>query len=83
MTEKRQTSQGYIIRILDNVSKEIKYIHTYIQLPIRFLPETDYPRALRSFPRIAGSGNEIARKAQLTRVTSQIMLVPDFKQLNA
>ena len=29
------------------------------QRPIRFLPETDYPRALRSFPRIAGSGNEI------------------------
>ena len=26
---------------------------------IRFLPETDYPRASRSFPRIAGSGNEI------------------------
>ena len=31
------------------------------QRPIRFLPETDYPRALRSFPRIAGSGNEIGR----------------------
>jgi hypothetical protein len=30
------------------------------QQPIRFLPETDYPRASRSFPRIAGSGNEIA-----------------------
>jgi hypothetical protein len=30
-----------------------------LQRPIRFLPETDYPRALRSFPRIAGSGNEI------------------------
>jgi hypothetical protein len=29
------------------------------QWPIRFLPETDYPRASRSFPRIAGSGNEI------------------------
>jgi hypothetical protein len=29
------------------------------QRPIRFLPETDYPRASRSFPRIAGSGNEI------------------------
>ena len=29
------------------------------QLPIRFLSETDYPRASRSFPRIAGSGNEI------------------------
>jgi hypothetical protein len=31
------------------------------QRPIRFLPETDYPRASRSFPRIAGSGNEIGR----------------------
>jgi hypothetical protein len=31
-----------------------------LQRPIRFLPETDYPRASRSFPRIAGSGNEIA-----------------------
>ena len=29
------------------------------QRPIRILPETDYPRASRSFPRIAGSGNEI------------------------
>jgi hypothetical protein len=29
------------------------------QQPIRFLPETDYPRALCSFPGIAGSGNEI------------------------
>ena len=30
------------------------------QRPIRFLPETDYPRASRSFPiRIAVSGNEI------------------------
>jgi hypothetical protein len=29
------------------------------QRPIRFLPETDYPRASRSFPRIVGSGNEI------------------------
>ena len=31
------------------------------QRPIRFLPETDYPRASRSFPRIAGSGNEIVQ----------------------
>jgi hypothetical protein len=30
------------------------------QRPIRYLPETDYPRASRSFPRIAGSGNEIS-----------------------
>ena len=29
------------------------------QRPIRILPETDYPRAFVSFPRIAGSGNEI------------------------
>ena len=34
------------------------------QRPIRFLPETDYPRASRSFPRIAGSGNEIAKEAE-------------------
>ena len=26
-----------------------------------WLPATDYPRASRSFPRIAGSGNEIVR----------------------
>jgi hypothetical protein len=31
------------------------------QQAIRFLPETDYPRASRSFSRIAGSGNEIAQ----------------------
>jgi hypothetical protein len=29
------------------------------QRPIRFLPETDYSRVSRSFPRIAGSENEI------------------------
>jgi hypothetical protein len=29
------------------------------QQAIRFLPETDYPRASRSFPRISGLGNEI------------------------
>jgi hypothetical protein len=33
------------------------------QRPIRFLPETDYPRASRSFTRIAGSGNEIGCEA--------------------
>jgi hypothetical protein len=27
-----------------------------------WLPATDYPRASRSFPRIAGSGNEIGAK---------------------
>jgi hypothetical protein len=32
------------------------------QRPIRFLPGTDYPRASRSFPRIAGSGNEIGHQ---------------------
>jgi hypothetical protein len=35
-------------------------LHIPFQRPIRFLPETDYPRASRSFSRIAGSGNEIA-----------------------
>ena len=35
------------------------------QRPIRFLPETDYPRASRSFPRIAGSGNEIVMLVKL------------------
>jgi hypothetical protein len=29
------------------------------QRPIRLLPETDYPRASRSLPRITGSGNKI------------------------
>ena len=33
------------------------------QRPIKFLPETDYHRASRSFPRIAGSGNEIANQS--------------------
>jgi hypothetical protein len=37
------------------------------QRPIRFLLETDYPRASRSFPRIAGSGNEIAHTLVRTR----------------
>ena len=40
--------------ILAKIELRIRY-----QRPIRFLPETDYPRASRSFPRIAGSGNEI------------------------
>ena len=42
-------------RILAKIELRIPF-----QRPIRFLPETDYPRASRSFPRIAGSGNEIA-----------------------
>ena len=48
------------------------------QRPIRFLPETDYPRASRSFPRIAGSGNEIALISEiltentLSIITSQL-----------
>jgi hypothetical protein len=37
------------------------------QRPIRFLPETDYPRASRSFPRIAGSGNEIVNAPEHSR----------------
>jgi hypothetical protein len=40
--------------ILAKIELRIPY-----QRPIRFLPETDYPRASRSFQRIAGSGNEI------------------------
>ena len=39
------------------------------QRPIRFLPETDYPRALRSFPRIAGSGNEIVLVTAVQQLT--------------
>jgi hypothetical protein len=35
-------------------------LHIPYQRPIGFLPETDYPRAFVSFPRIAGLGNEIA-----------------------
>jgi hypothetical protein len=42
--------------ILANIELRIPF-----QRPIRFLPETDYPRASRSFPRIAGSGNEIVK----------------------
>ena len=38
------------------------------QRPIRFLPETDYPRASRSFPRIAGSGNEIENVCESSSV---------------
>jgi hypothetical protein len=34
-------------------------LHIPYQRPIRFLPETDYPRASRSFQRIAGMGNKI------------------------
>jgi hypothetical protein len=41
--------------ILAKIELRIPY-----QRPIRFLPETDYPRASRSFPRITGSGNEIS-----------------------
>jgi hypothetical protein len=44
------------------------------QRPIRFLPETDYPRASRSFPRIAGSGNEIGLPTPINshRLTSLV-----------
>jgi hypothetical protein len=61
----RDPTWGYgIIRcrksgILAKTEPRIPY-----QRPIRFLPETDYPRASRSFPRIAGSGNEIERSAE-------------------
>jgi hypothetical protein len=44
--------------ILAKIELRIPY-----QRPIRFLPETDYPRASHSFPRIAGSGNEIGVNA--------------------
>jgi hypothetical protein len=37
------------------------------QRPIRLLPETDYPRASRSVPRIAGSGNEIDNDGNQTK----------------
>jgi hypothetical protein len=40
------------------------------QRPIRFPPETDYPRASRSFPRIAGSGNEIGKIDNLSNCQS-------------
>ena len=42
-------------------------LHIPFQRPIRFLPETDYPRASRSFPRIAGSGIEFATALAGTR----------------
>jgi hypothetical protein len=45
--------------------KEIKtFRRKYCFLKVEgLLPATDYPRASRSFPRIAGSGNEIAALA--------------------
>jgi hypothetical protein len=54
------------VRLWDNPLPEARPILAKIELripfqrSIRFLPEMDYPRASRSFPRIAGSGNEIA-----------------------
>jgi hypothetical protein len=60
-------SSGRNRRLWDNPLPEAKNpgllakieLRIPFQWPIRFLPETDYPRASRSFPRIAGSGNEI------------------------
>jgi hypothetical protein len=59
------------------------------QRPIRFLPETDYPRASRSFPRISGSGNEIGiwpeplvaprvRRALGTRMEAKLKASPSL-----
>ena len=47
-------------RILAKIELRIPF-----QWPIRFLPETDYPRAFVSFPRIAGSGNEIGTAREI------------------
>ena len=49
-------------RILAKIELRIPF-----QWPIRFLPETDYPRAFVSFPRIAGTGNEIGGSPGLGR----------------
>jgi hypothetical protein len=40
-------------------------------------PETDYPRASRSFQRIASSGNEIG----LINVLNRIQICPDLHKL--
>ena len=59
-------SSGRNVRLRDNPLPEAPGILAKTKLripyqrPIRFLPETDYPRASRSFQRIAGSGNEIS-----------------------
>jgi hypothetical protein len=57
-------SSGRNARLWDNPLPEARNpgkieLRVPFQRPIRFLPETDYPRASSSFPRIAGSGNEI------------------------
>ena len=46
-----------------------------LQRPIRFLPGTDYPRASRSFPRIAGSGNEIALMPSCLCVSAKLNFI--------
>jgi hypothetical protein len=46
-----------IIRFREESDWPLKWMRSSI-----WLPATDYPRASRSFPRIAGSGNEIAMR---------------------
>jgi hypothetical protein len=45
----------------------VKLQHSIVyQQPIIFIFDMDYPRAFVSFPRIAGSGNEIVTKSQIS-----------------
>jgi hypothetical protein len=61
-------------RILTKIELRIPF-----QWPIRFLPETDYPRAFVSFLTIAGSGNEIG--CWCVRCYVFINLVPRLSSL--
>jgi hypothetical protein len=54
-------------------------LHINGNISIRFLPETDYPKDSRSFPRIARSWNEIAVK--LAQVSSKFSAVKTLSGL--
>ena len=57
-------------------------LHIPFQRPIRFLPETDYLRASRSFPRIAGSGNEIEVAVSQPSPGNEVDCIPMNPQLS-
>ena len=47
---------------------------------ITVTPVTDYPRAFDSFPRIAGSGNEIVISISYVNPTAHANLVPQARK---
>ena len=65
----REGTQGSgIIRFREESDWPLKWNVQFNLSQDSWLPATDYPRASRSFPRIAGSGSEIGRDVSKNQV---------------